>query len=157
MHPNTPRNYMDLQIFVDNLFTYGSSYLDNSQNWSPLNHRSQRLNSIKNIACIIQVLKGCKEEVKGTLCKFEEDSLKQIVLQTLIIVLKFFESLFKQLRKSESHINFEASDVGHLVALSVGHTDKPTEEESRYIKTIMKNSNFKYDPEEFVGISPSPL
>ena len=37
--PNMPHNHLDLQIFVDNLFTYGSSYMDNSQNWSPLDHR----------------------------------------------------------------------------------------------------------------------
>lgn len=76
---------------------------------------------------------------------------------SLKISLNFFETLFKQLKKSESYINFEASDLGHLVALSVGHTDKPTDEETRYIRTLMKNSGFKYDAEEFVGVSPSPL
>lgn len=93
--PNTPRNPQDLQIFIDNLFTYGSSYMDNSQNWSPLDHRTQRLNSIKNIARIIKVLKTCKEEVKNTLCKFEEDSLKQIVHISLKIAVNFFETLYK--------------------------------------------------------------
>jgi hypothetical protein len=48
-------------------------------------------------------------------------------------------------------------DVGHLIALSVGHTDRPTDEEARYIKIVMKSSNFKYNPDEFEGISPTPL
>ena len=48
-------------------------------------------------------------------------------------------------------------DVGHLIALTVGHTDRPTDVEARYMKIVMKSSNFKYIPEEFEGISPSPL
>ena len=47
--------------------------------------------------------------------------------------------------------------MGHLIALSVGHTDRPTDEEARYIKIVMKSSNFKYNPDDFEGISPSPL
>lgn len=43
-------------------------------------------------------------------------------------------------------------DIGHLIALSVGHTDRPTELEANYIKTVMKSSDFRYD--ELEGISP---
>jgi hypothetical protein len=75
----------------------------------------------------------------------------------LQIILKFFENLKKQLKKSEFYINFEVKDIGHLIALSVGHTEKPTDQEARYIKTIIKSSDFKYIPEEFEGISPSPV
>jgi hypothetical protein len=41
--------------------------------------------------------------------------------------------------------------------MSVGHTDKPTELEAKYIKMVMKSSDFKYNPEELEGISPMIL
>ena len=82
--------------------------------------------------------------------------MKQIILACLQIVQKFFENLKKQLKKSEFYINFGEEDVGHLIPLTVGHTDRPTEDEAKYIRTVIKHSNFRYIPEEFEGISPSP-
>jgi hypothetical protein len=35
----------------------------------------------------------------------------------------------KQLQKSEMLIKFDQKDIGYLVALSVGHKDKPNESE----------------------------
>jgi hypothetical protein len=61
------------------------------------------------------------------------------------------------LKKSEFYIDFDVKDIGHLVALSVGHTDRPTETEAKYLKTVMKSSNFKYESNELEGVSPSPL
>lgn len=49
-------------------------------------------------------------------------------------------------------------DVGHLIPLTIGHKNKPTDSEIHYIKTIMKLSDFKYDKNSApVGLSPSPL
>jgi hypothetical protein len=115
------------------------------------------MNSFKQINEIIKIVQNCKDEIKGTQCHKEEDSMKHLSYACLSIILKFFENLKKQLRKSEHFLNFNIMDVGHLIALSVGHTDRPTDEEARYIKIVMKSSNFKYNPDEFEGISPTPL
>ena len=72
-------------------------------------------------------------------------------------MLKFFETLKKQLKKSESQINFEDKDVGHLIPLTVGHKNKPNEIEAQYIRSIINLSKFKYMPEEFMAVSPTPL
>ena len=71
------------------------------------------------------------------------------------IILKFFEGVKKQLKKSEVLINFDARDVGHLIPISTGHENKPTEAEVTYIKTVMKLSEFKYEKHTCPpGISP---
>lgn len=74
--PNVPRNYENLSLFIDNLFTYGSSYIDQQYLYSTLKHRSQRMNSLKQIAEIIKIVQNCKDEVKGIQCCKEEDSMK---------------------------------------------------------------------------------
>lgn len=85
------------------------------------------MNALKQINEIIKVVQNCKDEIKNTHCKREEDSIQQLSYACLQIILKFFENLKKQLKKSEFYINFEVKDIGHLIALTVGHTDKPTE------------------------------
>jgi hypothetical protein len=62
------------------------------------------------------------------------------------IIIKFFERLKKQLKKSEVLINFGEKELGHLVPLTVGHRDKPTEDETRHIRNVMRKSNFLMDP-----------
>jgi len=53
------------------------------------------------------------------------------------------------------HINFGPLDVGHLIPLSVGHKDKPTDPEINYIHKIIKISGFQYKKEEILeSISP---
>jgi hypothetical protein len=42
-------------------------------------------------------------------------------------------------------MNFGPLDVGHLIPLSVGHKDKPTEIETIYIRQVMALSDFWYD------------
>jgi len=42
------------------------------------------------------------------------------------------------MKKSETFINFNPKDVGHLVPLTTGHTDRPTEQEAKYIRTLIK-------------------
>jgi hypothetical protein len=70
--------------------------------------------------------------------------------------LKFFEGLKKQLKKAETLINFDSRDVGHLIPLTVGHENKPTELEICYIKRVMGTALFEFNREEYVAISPSP-
>ena len=59
------------------------------------------------------------------------------------------------MKKSEIHINFGPLDVGHLIPLSVGHKDKPTDSEINYIHKMIKISGFQYKKEEILeSISP---
>ena len=55
----------------------------------------------------------------------------------------------KQLKKAEDQINFGPQDVGHLVPMTVGHKNRPTEEEEEYIKTVIAQSDFRFIEEEF--------
>ena len=52
--PNTPQNSENLSLFIDNLFTYGSSYLEQQPLYDTIQHRSQRMNSCKQINEIIK-------------------------------------------------------------------------------------------------------
>jgi hypothetical protein len=91
-------------------------------------------------------------------CKRPNDSLRWLIVATLSILIKFFEQLKKQLKKSEMHINFGVKDVGHLIPLSVGHKDKPTDSEINYIHKMIKISGFQYKKEEILEtISPDLL
>jgi hypothetical protein len=58
----------------------------------------------------------------------------------------------KQLQKSEMLIKFDQKDIGYLVALSVGHKDKPNDSEIQQIRSVMQKSNFKYIKEDFSQI-----
>jgi len=52
-------------------------------------------------------------------------------------------------------INFGQIDVGHLIPLSVGHSNKPTDSEINYIHKMIKLSGFQYNKEEILeSISP---
>ena len=87
--------------------------------------------------------------------KRPNDSLRWLIVATLSILIKFFEQLKKQLKKSEIHINFGPLDVGHLIPISVGHKDKPTDSEINYIHKMIKISGFQYKKEEILeSISP---
>jgi len=76
VHPNFPVDHDNLKIFVDSLFTYGSGYLDNSNFYTVINHRQQRVRSLVEITEIIVVLKGCRDEIKSVSGNYEEDSIK---------------------------------------------------------------------------------
>ena len=97
---------------------------------------------------IIKVLHESKEEIKGHQehQKGVEDSLYQILIACFSIVTKFFETLKKQLKKAEQQVNIGASQVGHLVPLTVGHGDRPTGREESYIQTLLNISDFNYAP-----------
>ena len=58
------------------------------------------------------------------------------------MLTKFFENLKKQLKKSEIAINFGPKHVGHLIPLSTGHRNKPTDPEINYIHNAIKLSEF---------------
>jgi len=65
------------------------------------------------------------------------------------VALKFFETLKKQMKKMETLNDFGIKEVGHLIPVTVGHRDAPHEWEMNHIKVIMKESNFKYNKEDF--------
>ena len=132
-----------LMLFVDNLFTYGSDYIDQPKFvTTTLKHRDQRLKSIKAVAEIIKTLHAGKEEIKNTQCKRPNDSLRWLIIACLSMLIKFFENLKKQLKKSEIAINFGPRQVGHLIPLSTGHRNKPTDPEINYIHHVIKLSEF---------------
>lgn len=56
---------------------------------------------IKNISAVVKVLFASKDEIKQLNCKREDDALKQLVYASVQITLKFFETLKKQLKRSE--------------------------------------------------------
>ena len=156
INPNNKYDPSRLALFVDNLFCYGSEYNNlGAKVFSVFKHREQRLRSIRSVALIIKVLQQSKEEIKGLNCKSEEDGLKQLTLACVLIIIKFFETLKKQLKKAESQINFGPKDVGHLVPLTTGHKGKPNDVEIRYIRQVLRLSDFRYIPSDFQGISPS--
>ena len=156
-NPNKTPNSSNLSLLLDNLFTFGSEYMDDHSPFVAMEHRKQRLKSIKQVIQIIKTLNKSKYEIKCLQCRTREDSLKQLSIACLSIVLKFFEGLKKQLKKSESLIKFNAIDVGHLIPLTIGHKNKPTDSEIAYTKTIMKLSDFKYDKHNTAPVGPSPL
>ena len=87
--------------------------------------------------------------------KRPNDSLRWLIVATISILIKFFEQIKKQLKKSEFHINFGPIDVGHLIPLSVGHKNKPTDPEINYIHRMIQHSGFQYKKEEIPqNISP---
>lgn len=149
INPNTRHNPEKLSLFIDSLFCYGQDYGDlNQYGHEVIKHRAQRLKAIGNITILLKVIYACKDEIKHLNCHKEDDSLKMLVQTSVNIVYKFFESLKKNLKRAEEHINFGSLDVGHLIPLNVGHLEKPSEEESKYIQFVMDASEFKYVPDE---------
>lgn len=140
--PNNPYNGDGLSLFVDNMFTYGTNYIGIGDTYTVYEHRKQRLAALSDLALTIKVLQKSKDEIKGIQCNSDEDSLRQLMIACLSISIKFFENLKKQLRKSELHLNFGPEQIGHLVPLTVGHRDRPTDRELRYIKTVMALGDF---------------
>lgn len=47
--------------------------------------------------------------------------------------------------------------MGHLIPLTVGHRDRPTPKETRYIETLMELSEFKYVPPTGIVMSEGLL
>ena len=76
---------------------------------------------------------------------------------TTIHKIKFFENLKKQLKKSELQLNFGPEQIGHLIPLTVGHRDRPTEKEVRYMKTVMGLSGFLHNDDQTIEDDPSKL
>lgn len=54
----------------------------------------------------------------------------------------------RHLKRSEKSVNFSAEDIGHVIRLTVGHRNKPTETEINYINTVLRTSDFRFLPEE---------
>ena len=54
--PNKSANPANLSLFLDNLFTFGSEYLDGQNPFIAIDHRKQRLQSIKQVTQIIKTL-----------------------------------------------------------------------------------------------------
>ena len=55
--------------------------------------------------------------------------------------------MIELMKESERVNNLGPETVGHLIPLSIGHTDRPTEYESKYINNILTKC-------EFTGIPP---
>jgi len=106
------------------------------------------------LAIAIKILQKAKDEIKGIQCNSDEDSLRQLIIACFSISIKFFENLKKQLKKSELHLNFGPESIGHLIPLTVGHRDRPTEREERYIKTVMGLSDFMHKDDQTAEEDP---
>jgi len=89
---------------------------------------------------IIKVLQQALEEIKDC----ADCDLKQLVIACLTLIIKFFVALKDTLKKVilKHKSNFTPDQIGHLVPLTVGHRDRPTEKEMHYIRLVMKQSNF---------------
>ena len=107
--------------------------------------------------CAIKMLQKSKDEIKGIQCKSDEDSLRQLIIACMSISIKFFENLKKQLKKSELQLNFGSEQIGHLIPLTVGHRDRPTEKEVRYMKTVMGLSGFLHNDDQTIEDDPSKV
>ena len=101
--PNNLYNIDNLTLFVDNLFTYGTGYIDFEDTKTVLVHRKQRIKAIREINMIIKILHKNKEEIKSQYQhqKGEDDSLYQLLMVCFKETTKFFDNLKKQLKKAE--------------------------------------------------------
>ena len=148
-HPNRQSRPEHLSLFVDGLFTYGSRYVLRDP-YTIYSHRKQRLKGIKEIAIIQKQLEKCKDDIKNLTIseQDEEGNLHQLVAACLTNLHRFFDNLKKLLKKSEQRCQFDETTLGHLVPLTVGHRDRPTETEVRYLKTVIRRSGFLYGGED---------
>ena len=55
-HPNFNSNSDKLQLFLDNLFTYGSDYTNLKNSYQVQEPQKKRLNAIKQIKTIMNIL-----------------------------------------------------------------------------------------------------
>lgn len=58
LNPNAAYNLNLLTLFIDNLFTYGSNYVDYRAYWRKQSHRQKRLIGMKNIHIICMNLQA---------------------------------------------------------------------------------------------------
>lgn len=87
---------------------------------------------------LVKVIRQAKDEIK------EEGPLSNMVLACLNTTLSFFDLVIKQMKKNERTHSLSDSELGHLVPLTVGHRDRPNENELRYIRKLMIVSGFLY-------------
>lgn len=127
-------------MFVDNLFTYGTGCLERQSSYKIDPPQQMRLEAYRSLLCVVKFLQEAKNSVKSVACRHEEDDLKQLVLASLSILHEFFDKLKRQLKRAEKLVNFDPDDIGHIVALTVGHRSKPTEPEVAYISTVFKEA-----------------
>lgn len=66
--------------------------------------------------------------------------LKRIIDFTLNLCHEFFENIAELLKESERVNKFDDNTLGHLVPLTAGHIERPSEFESRYFETILYKS-----------------
>ena len=87
--------------------------------------------------------------IKRNLTQASDDQieLKQLINFTLTTCEDFFQTMIELMKESERVNNLGPETVGHLIPLSIGHTDRPTEYESKYINNILTKC-------EFTGIPP---
>ena len=100
------------------------------------------------------VLKQSRDEIKAELINTKQDGPQQLILVAMSIVIKFFENLKKFMKKAEN-LNLGPAQLGHLIPLTVGHRDRPTDREDKYIKSVMKLANFNYVPIKKPFVPPS--
>lgn len=148
-HPNRVGKPEHLSLFLDSLFTYGSRYITIRDPYTIYSHQKQRLKGIKDVAIVQKQLEKCKDDIKNlNISGDEEVSLHSMAAACLTNLLRFFDNLKRLLKKSEQRCQFDDKEVGHLVPLTVGHRDRPTETEVRYLKTVIRQSGFIYEGEE---------
>ena len=62
-------------LFVDNLLTFGSSYVIENPNLQ-FDHRQKRLEGLKEVNVISKILTQAKNEINLIQCKNDEEPLK---------------------------------------------------------------------------------
>lgn len=155
-HPNRLGRPEYLSLFLDGLFTYGSRYITIRDPYTMYSHQKQRLKGIRDIVIIQKQLEKSKDDIKNlNITGHEEEvNLHSMVAACFTNLHRFLDNLKKLLKKSEQRCQFDEKSVGHLVPLTVGHRDRPTDTEVRYLKTVMKHSGFIYEGDE--ADSPRP-
>lgn len=156
-HANSSSKPDHLTLFLDNMFTYGSRYITIRDPETIYSHQKQRLKGLKDIVVLMKQMEKCKDDIKNLniASPDEEITLNSLTIASLTILIKFFDNVKKLLKKSEQCCQFDEKALGHLVPLTVGHRDRPTETEVRYIKTVMKHSGFVHHSDDSVE-SPVP-
>ena len=105
---------------------------------------------MRDLVLLQKQIEKSKEDIKNLNISglYEEVRIHSLVQACFTIILKFLDNVKKLLRKSETKTQFDETTIGHLVPLTVGHRDRPTEQEVRYIKTVVRHSGFFYQDEQ---------
>jgi hypothetical protein len=134
-NPNSIYNEENLALFIDSLITYGGGYINRIQVYRVFRHRERRLHALSEICFAIKMTDNSVKEIEMLWSNQEE--LLKIILESLKVVHHFLTSLKQIVTELEIQNNIGVDQLGHLVPLTVGHRDKPTEKEVKYIKKVI--------------------